>query len=166
MNTKSIQKLAFFLTIIVFSFQSCEKKTKPHKIKAPKQIIDYDYAKKLEVEYKNTRGAIIDKYLDIEDTREFWFDLEELKKYIAYVEQEADSLGYKRLGIRIYNGAYPNEKGFPDPGFSTVFLVPTGIKTKSKASFSPISSTFVIKDNIHEIPAYNYGHAGKPPRDY
>ncbi|TGV01444.1 hypothetical protein [Flavivirga rizhaonensis] len=164
MNTKSIQKLALFVIIMVLSFQSCEEKPKPQKIKPPKQIIDYDYAQKLEEEYKNTRGAIINKYLQIEDTREFWFDLEELKKYIAFVEQEADSLGYKRLGIRIYNGAYPNEKGFPDPGYSTVFIVPTGHKTKSKASFSPISSTFVINDNIHEIPAYNYGHAGKPPK--
>ncbi|GAA3590822.1 hypothetical protein Q4Q39_15605 [Flavivirga amylovorans] len=165
MNTKSIQRLAFFLAIMAFSFQSCEEKPKPPKIKAPKQIIDYEYAKELEDEYKNTRSAIINKHLGIEDTREFWFDLEELKKYIAYVEQEADSLGYTRLGIRIYNGAYPKEKRFHDPGYSTVFLVPTGNKTKSKASFSPISSTFVINDNIHEIPAYNYGHAGKPPKN-
>ncbi|WP_303317904.1 hypothetical protein Q4Q34_18505 [Flavivirga abyssicola] len=165
MNTKSIQKLALFLTIMVLSFQSCEEKSKPQKIKPPKQIIDYEYAQELEEEYENTRGAIINKYLGIEDTREFWFDLEELKKYIAYVEQEADSLGYTRLGIRIYNGAYPKEKRFHDPGYSTVFLVPTGNKIKSnKASFSPISSTFVINDNIHEIPAYNYGHAGKPPK--
>ena len=163
MKTKSFQKLAF-LIIMTLLFQSC--KEKPQKIERPEQAIDYKYADRLEEEYKNTRGAIINKYLEIEDTREFWFELEKLKEYIAYVEQEAETLGYKNLGIRIYNGAYPKDKKFPDPGYSTVFLVPTGNKATSKASFSPISSTFVSDDNINEIPAYNYGHAGKPPRNY
>ncbi|MDD7887308.1 hypothetical protein [Flavivirga sp. 57AJ16] len=163
MKTKPFEKLAFFLIVMTLFFQSCEEK--PQKIEKPEQAIDYEYANRLEEEYKNTRGAIINKYLEIEDTREFWFELEKLKEYIAYVEQEAETLGYKNLGIRIYNGAYPKDKKYPDPGYSTVFLVPTGHKTTSKASFLPISSAFVIEDNIQEIPAYNYGHAGRPPKD-
>ncbi|MDO5981469.1 hypothetical protein [Flavivirga spongiicola] len=163
MKTKSFQKLAFFLTIMTLFFQSC--KEKPQKIEKPEQTIDYKYANHLEEEYKNTRGAIIKKYLEIEDTREFWFELEKLKEYIAYVEQEAETLGYKNLGIRIYNGAYPKDKKYPDPGYSTVFLVPTGNKITSKASFFPISLTVVSDNNIQDIPAYNYGQAGRPPQE-
>lgn len=165
MKTKSIQRLAFFLIIMTLFFQSCEEKPKKQKIKAPKQTIDYKYANSLEEEFKNTRGALINKYLEIEDSREFWFELEKLKEYIAYVEQEAETLGYDNLGIRIYNGAYPKDKKYPQPGYSTVFLVPTGNKTTSKASFLPISTTLVNDDNIQEISAYNYGHAGRPPKE-
>lgn len=164
MKTKSNQKLVVFLTIMTLFFQSCKENIK--KIDPPKQTIDYEYAKGLEQEFKNTRGAIINKYLNLkdEDPREFWFDLKELKKYIKYVEQEAKVLGYKDLGIRIYNGAYPNDEAYPDPGYSTVFLVPTGNRRASKASFLPLT-TVVINDNIQEIPGYNYGQAGRPPKE-
>ncbi len=163
MKTKSIQKLVFFLAIMTLFFQSCKE-----KIEAPQQTIDYKYASSLEDEFIKTRGAIIKKYINLEeeDPREFWFDLEELKKYIAYVEQEAKPLGYRNLGIRIYKGAYPKDEKYPDPGYSTVFLVPTGNRITSKASFSPINSTIIVQnDNIHEIPAYNYGQAGRPPKN-
>ncbi|GAA3629997.1 hypothetical protein [Flavivirga jejuensis] len=163
METKSNQKLAVFLIIMTLIFQSC--KEKPKKIDRPEKSIDYKHAILLEAEFIRTREKIINEYLNIEDTREYWFELEKLKEYIAYVEQEAKTLGYQNLGIRIYKGAYPNDPKYPDPGLSTVFLVPTGNKTTSKASFSPISTTLVINDNIAEIPAYNYGHAGKPPKE-
>ncbi len=153
--------------IMALVLQSCEDKPKPVKIKPPKQVIDYEYADALEEEYKRTRYDTILKYLKIKkDARDFWFDLKELKKYIAYVEQEADSLGYKKLGIRIYNGVYPKNKKFADPGISTVFLVPTGIKRTSKASFLPISTLVNGGANISEIPAYNYGQAGDPPTEH
>ena len=165
MKTKPIQKLAFFLIIMTLFFQSCKEKPKTPKIEAPEQTIDYKYANSLEEEFKNTRGALIKKYLEIEDSREFWFELEKLKEYIAYVEQEAETLGYNNLGIRIYNGAYPKDKKYPHPGYSTVFLVPTGDKITSKASFLPIGTTLVNDENIREIPAYNYGQAGRPPKE-
>ncbi|AUP77599.1 hypothetical protein [Flavivirga eckloniae] len=161
MKTKSNQKLAIILLIMALFFQSCEEKK---KVKPPKQIIDYEYANTLEEEYKKTRSVAIREYLQIDDAREFWFDLKGLKQYIKFVEQEAKELGYENLGIRIYNGAYPKDDRYPDPGYSTVFLVPTGNKTHSKASFLPIT-TAVGDDNITNIPAYNYGHAGRPPKD-
>lgn len=165
MKTKSIQNPVFFLIIMALFFQSCDENAKTRKIKAPKHTIDYKYANSLEEEYKRTREPIINKYLGIKDTREFWFELEKLKEYIAYVEQEGKRLGYENLGVRIYNGVYPKDRAYPDPGYSTVFLVPTGTKSTSKASFSPINTTLVINDNIHDIPAYNYGQAGRPPKE-
>ncbi|MDO5969117.1 hypothetical protein Q4Q35_04785 [Flavivirga aquimarina] len=165
MKTKLHLKSAILLIIIALLFQSCLDKPKTKKIDRPKQAIDYEYANALEEEFKKTRGDTINKYLNIRDTREFWFDLDELKKYIAYVEQEADSLGYKNLGIRIYKGAYPRDKSHPDPGYSTVILVPTGDKITSKGSFLPVNITFSGNNNINKIPAYNFAHAGKPPKE-
>ncbi|MFB9057537.1 hypothetical protein ACFFU9_12380 [Mariniflexile ostreae] len=171
MKTNAIHKISVLVIFTVCLLVSCNNVTKekpseqqkPEKISAPKQTIDYEYASNLEEEYINTRASIINKSLDMEDAREFWFDLDQLKKYIAYVEQEAKSQGYKNLGIRIYNGAYPKEKQYPDPGYSTVFLVPTGTKSISKAGIS--SSSFILSnDNIQSIRAYNYGHAGRPPK--
>ena len=165
MKTKPIQKLAFFLIIMTLFFQSCKEKPITEKIEAPEQTINYKYANSLEEEFKETRDSLINKHFKIKDSREFWFELEELKKYIAYVEQEAETLGYNNLGIRIYKGVYPKDKKYPQPGYSTVFLVPTGDKITSKASFLPILTTFGSNENIREIPAYNYGHAGRPPKE-
>jgi len=50
-----------------------------------------------------------------EDNRSNLFSLEELKEYIAYLENSAGNID----GIRIYSGSYK------DSNFSTVFLAPT-----------------------------------------
>jgi len=180
MKLKTIKNLNVLVFLLTLGFLSCKENTKQNKteeanqesqtakIKRPRQTIDYKYANELEEEYVNTRYAVINEHLKIEkgDTREFWFDLEKLKNYIAYVEQEAEELGYRKLGIRIYNGAYPKDpKGRTntDPGYSTVFLVPTGMKSISKGSFLPLNTT-LVNDNIMEIPGYNYSHGGKPPK--
>jgi len=177
MKSKTIRNLNVLVLLLTLGFLSCKENQKQNekelnqetqttKIKRPQNAIDSKLAKELEKEYVNTRYAVINKYLEIKggDTREFWFDLEELKNYIAYVEQEAKELGYSNLGIRIYNGAYPNDTAYHDPGYSTVILIPTSTKSTSKGSFLPLNTT-LINDNIMEIPGYNYGHGGKPPKD-
>lgn len=178
MKPNILVKPTLMILVLLLSLTSCKgnnntpndrdtpEEEKPKPTKPPKQTIDYEYAKTLEEEFVNTRYEAINKVLNIDDTREFWFDLEELKKYIAYVEYEADRLGYENLGIRIYNGAYPNDKKFPDPGFSTVFLVPTGdIKLKSKGSILTFSMPLSPEsNNITDIQSYNYGQAGRPPK--
>ncbi len=166
MKLNVIKKLTPLVLVFTLLF-SCKNldQRKPKKVKPPKQTINYDYALKLEDEFLNTRDSVINKALGIRDTREFWFDLDELKKYIAYVEYEAHRLGYKDLGIRVYKGAYPRDKSFPDPGYSTVFFVPTGKKAISEGSVLPISTMLGSEDNnIPEIESYNYGQAGKPPK--
>ncbi|GGD11477.1 hypothetical protein [Hyunsoonleella pacifica] len=178
MKPNFLVKPTLILLALAVSFISCKnnnnvpdnndntEQEKPKPTKPPRQTISYKYAKTLEEEFVNTRYKAIKKVLNVDDTREFWFDLEELKKYIAYVEYEADRLGYENLGIRIYNGAYPDDKKFPDPGLSTVFLVPTGDeKPKSKGGILTFSIPLSPEsNNITEIQSYNYGQAGRPPK--
>lgn len=139
---------------------------KPHK---PEQTITYAQAYALEQEYVNTRLKVINAQLGIRDKREFWFSLDSLKAYLEYVEYQAHNLGYTDLGIRVYKGAYPGNAGYHDPGYSTVFFVPTGIKASPvKAGWSQTSlstrdtrADTTDNPNIEEIDPYNFGHGGK-----
>ncbi|KJD33088.1 hypothetical protein PK35_08990 [Tamlana nanhaiensis] len=156
---------AFGISLLFFS---CGTKTSDQKDnnKAPSQSISYEYANELEEEFKTTRAEILNKNLGFEDSREFLFSLDSLKRYIAYFEREAQKKGYNNLGLRVYLGAYPESKKFPDPGRATVFFVPTGNKIRSQGSVAPTVFPMVLaSENISDIPSYNYGQAGRPPEE-
>lgn len=149
---------AIFLSLALFS--SCEETV----IKPPAQTITAEEANRLEETYKQTRAGILNDTLGYEDTREFWFSLDSVKKYIAFVEQEATRMGKTNLGLRIYLGAYPAQGDYPDPGYSTVFIVPTAKNTNTlKRGFFPMEDT---QQNIDSINALNYSQGGKPPKDF
>lgn len=158
-------QLLFFIAslLIVFMFSACEKIIDP-----PQQAISVEEADRLEEEFKATRSAVLDTALGFEDTRDFWFSLDTLKKYISYVEQQGKLRGKKDLGIRIYFAAYPPNGNYPDPGYSTVFLVPTaqerGLSGVQKG-LMPISMDD-LNQNIDSISALNYGGGGIPPNDF
>ncbi len=141
------------------SFSSCEK-----PISAPEQSISIEEAGRLQVEFIETRAAILNDSLGFTDTRDFWFSLDTLKQYINYVEQEAAEMGKTNLGIRVYFAAYPENSEYPQPGRATVFLVPTSLEEDSslKSGFLPIAP---VNQNIDSIQALNYGHGGQPPND-
>ncbi|MEZ4778418.1 MAG: hypothetical protein R2786_03455 [Flavobacteriaceae bacterium] len=153
----------FMVAMIFFSltlFSSCEDVV----VKPPVQTISAEDANRLEETYKQTRATILNDTLGYEDTREFWFPLDSVKKYIAYVEQEAARMGKTDLGLRIYLGAYPAQGNYPDPGYSTVFIAPTAKSTNTlKRGFFPMEDT---QENIDSINALNYSQGGKPPKDY
>jgi len=50
---------------------------------------------------------------------------------LNYAENESKELGYTMDGVRVYLGAYPTEK---EVGYTTMFLVPTGVKNISQGS--------------------------------
>ena len=130
----------------------------------PEQTISTEKARVLERGYKTLRAPIINDSLDIVDTREFWFSLETLEQYFRYVKAEGKRLEKSNLGIRVYLGVYPEEAGYPDPGLTTVFFVPTAEQVGSpfKQGFVPFLPE---NENIEEIEALNFGHGGKPPKD-
>lgn len=172
-KNKTIMKTTFNIIVTVgcfctmFFIKSCISKTSVEKdqLKVPSQAISYSQANILEDEFIKTRANILNDTLGFEDSREFLFSLDSLKQYIAYFEREAKTQGYKDLGIRIYFGAYPESKKYPDPGKATVFLVPTGNKIQSQGSFNPFLAVYETgDDNIESISSLNYGHAGRPPK--
>ncbi|MCB4808261.1 hypothetical protein LG651_08355 [Tamlana sp. 62-3] len=169
MKTKSYFLISTTCACAIFFIASCISNTsniKTDRDKIPSQTISYKEADVLEEEFKKTRAEVLNKHLGFVDAREFLFSLDSLKQYIAFFEREAKKQGYTDLGIRIYFGAYPESKNYPDPGRATVFLMPTGNKVKSQGSAVPFTfSSRIVDDNIEGIPGFNYGHAGKPPRD-
>lgn len=162
MKTLLKSLLSFFIVLILVVISaSCESKVDP-----PKQTISYEMADSLENNFTATRSRVIRQYLGYEDTRDFWFSLDSLKKYIEYVEYEAKKKNLSNLGVRIYFAAYPPSNGGIDSlGYSTVFFAPTAQKETSplKQGFVPFSPT---NENIEGIDALNYGGGGIPPNNY
>lgn len=156
-NRSIFALLTIMLCITVFA--SCDKP------QPPAQVLSVEEANRLEEEFVTTRYRVINEALDITDTRDFWFSLDSLKKYIEYVEFEAKKRGKKDLGIRVYFAAYPENSDYPDPGFSTVFMVPTARDEGSdlKRGFFPVEHH---NHNLDSIPAFNYGGGGIPPNEY
>ncbi len=159
-NRYSRPIIIILLLIIAFLFWTILKggDTSP-----PEQTITFEEAKILEEAYQRSRTPILTEGLGFEDTRDFWFSLETIDQYLRYVKAEGKKLGKTDLGIRIYLGVYPEEGGYPQPGLSTVFFVPTS----STQEGSPIRQGFVpflpTEENIEGIDALNYGTGGIPP---
>lgn len=154
----------FFLFLIglmsVFLFSACEEVIDP-----PQTTISIEEANTLEEEFKSTRARILNDTLGFEDTRDFWFSLDTLKRYIKYVEQQGKKMGKENLGIRIYFAAYPENSSYPTPGYSTVFLVPTAAEEllDIQKGFLPIEQT---NQNIDSLYPLNFGGGGIPPNDF
>lgn len=130
------------------------------KYKKPKKCISVKQARELQEVWCDTRTPEIDKCLGFEDTREFWWSVEELLEYINYVKEESTKQGIDNPGIRIYFGAYPKGKCEMKKGYSTVFLAPTE---------GPNEETLKGGDsanNNYDIDAYNRGGSGRPPKVY
>jgi len=101
------------------------------EVEAPEEIISLDEAKTLCENYENRRIPSIVK-LEMEEnddgekfipTQFVAFNLETLKTYIKYVEQEAQKAKVAPDSLRIYLGNYGKEGR--DPNRNTVFVLPT-----------------------------------------
>lgn len=128
--------------------------------KRPKKCISIKEAKELQKVWCDTRTPEIDKCLGFEDSREFWWSVEELQEYLKYVKKQSKKQGIDDPGIRIYFGAYPKEKCKKDKGYATVFLAPTGAPAGGLGKGGGSAS------NNYEIEAMNFGGSGNPPKDY
>lgn len=175
---KTNRILMIFATVVFFALASCAEKKcdcdqcpsqSQTSSKPPKQAISYKQAKVLEQEYVKTRAIPLNKILNEEgvikgeDVRDVWFDLEVMKQYINYVEAQSKTKGYKGLGLRVYYGAYPKNAEAHDPGYATVFFIPT---YRAKKGMIPVSN-FVQQDstnfNNKDLEGLNFGSNGHPP---
>ena len=127
-SVPAILLCAIFLTI------SCGEKPNVMNENFKEKLID----KKLMTELDNTYAS--NNYLIInsargdgsKDSREYWYSIEDLEGYIAFVKKEAALKNHKVLGMKIKMGQYPINGKF-DPrlnpkyyGYQAVYLVPTG----------------------------------------
>lgn len=138
-----------FTMIILLLFLACnsEKKhtnddDKEHheqkEIKAPDKIISINEAKSAYDNYTNKRVNLIEaSETPLEDGSKFIasrygeYDIETVKNYIAYVEQEAKAAGVKIETLRFYFSTYPDKKEFANkkkikhPRQNSFFILPT-----------------------------------------
>ncbi|WP_224483032.1 hypothetical protein [Robertkochia aurantiaca] len=90
--------------------------------------------------------------------REFWWSLEEIEEYIAYLRKEAGTQGYDNLGLRFYLGKSSADTGKDDV---TLFITGTG-QPNTELQGQPSRED----DNLTSIDAYNVTGTGVPPKDY
>ncbi len=154
-----MKKLAYFIIGLGIGFLACKflfnqsLTNDTMEIIKPKGVITPEEAKELDQNY-NQRHALISKDLGIEDNRSSWYSLKDIQDYLIYAEDQANTLGYKMDGIRIYEGAH-GEKGL-----TTMFLVPTGVPADNmmKNNFLPPTSNDILGGN-----GLNDGGDGHPP---
>ena len=167
--TVTINKLTLGIFFVIIFLIGC----RVGKISAekPEGTITPEQANILEETYKEQRWSIINDNIGYKDTREFVFELNRLKQYIAFVEAEATSMGYSGLGLRVYLGAYP--EGFPDVNNdrveTTVFFIPTAKFGPNEANENFKSNNLQednTDENINGIDGLNYASGGMPPKEY
>ncbi|MCX2681496.1 hypothetical protein OOZ15_16200 [Galbibacter sp. EGI 63066] len=124
---------------------------KPAKCISPKK------AKKLQEKYIKTIEKALKKEFGKEQCRDFWWPLEEIEEYIAYVKSETKDKDYKNLGLRFFLGKYEDDE---NDGSATMFIAPTGTKETA------ISAMKVGTETIEEVDPLNMNQGGWPPKDY
>lgn len=125
----------------------------------PKKCISIEEAREEQDEWVRTRGKDIKECEGFEDTREFWYSLDELQEYLDYVREKSKEQGVKKPGIRFYLGAYPTTKY--KKGYATMFLAPTKEATGETADDAKDS-----EPNNYGIEPMNITHGGNPPIIY
>ena len=125
----------------------------------PAKCISVDTARMYQKKWKETRALEIESGQGYEDTREFWYSLDELQEYLDYVKEESDKQGIKKPGVRIYFAAYP--KSNDKKSLATIFLAPTkGPNGEEDAGIAENNS------NNYNIDPFNVIQGGEPPINY
>ena len=127
-------------------------------------------AKELNQNFVKTKGKALNKIVEKEekhphqkDAVSSWFSLDELKEYIAYVEEQGKEKGIDVNGLRIYFGSYSNnEKDASRKGLSTVFLAPTQAKVGVQQK-DGLKGYAEGGSDIDGIDGMNSGGLGFPP---
>ncbi len=144
------KSIALFLGCTLMLLASCQQKPKQEKtddppqqeerevVKPPKSIISLEESKELYDNYTRNRVECIKTFeMERSDDENFevarWsaYDFDEVKQYIAFVEQEAKKAKVDVSTLRFYFANYPNKEKFPDgkpvvhPRQNSIFIVPT-----------------------------------------
>ncbi len=131
----------FLLGIVIGAFATyffCPRQvgSSPGKIIKPVGLIKQETAKELNTNWTLYRKRAVDSAAEKqgrkEDDRSVWWRLNEIENYLSYSKNQADSLGYEMTGVRIYLGVYGENAGRTKKNLTTMFIVPTGKKSKSE----------------------------------
>lgn len=134
-------KTLTFSAIAVFLAISCQQVIDEEAepiAQSPDILISIENAEDLYQRYGTERVSIIEEAINVDDngepidssdpsfvqtSRSISFDFEQIKNYIAYIEQKADSAKAPLTGLRVYFGQYGSTaKKYPNT--ETVFFNP------------------------------------------
>lgn len=115
----------------------------------PNKCISPQDAEKLFTQWSDTRGEVLKNHLGEHDTCEFTLSISEIREYLDYVESESKDLGISNPGVRLYFGAYNDDKSDK----TTFFLAPTVGEGEDD-------------ENNYKIDAMNNTQGGWPPKKY
>ena len=173
-NSKLMKKLILLLlgfalgAVLTYFFCCKQSETGMENLTPPKGLITPQEAKALDTAYNPRYQLISDSIVTRRggDNRSSWYSLGDMRAYLDYAENEADSLGFTMNGIRVYLGAYPDTNGIP--GYTTMFFVPTGyLKSATNTSDGSLNafSHFMQggKGDITGGSGFNEGGNGHPP---
>jgi hypothetical protein len=163
------------MAIIAFSFTSCKPDGKDpegggqtNEIAAPDQIVSVEQARAMYNNYTERRVPLIQHYEDsinrsrgnnkmqrdnqaqgdsitFDVARFTYYDLETIKQYISYIEQEAQRANVEISSLRLYFSNYPDQEKFESgnpvvhPRQNSLFMIPTIKKGDREYGFSVIS---------------------------
>lgn len=153
----------FILGALAMYFYCCVDIQKT-VIEKPIGLITPTQAKALDANWTKSRKRAVDSAVGRPDNRSSWWSLEDIQNYLAFAENQADSLGYKMNGIRVYLGVYPGNAPNGKADYTTMFMVPTGKKSNTEANFNFLNYFMLAGgSDIQGADGFNGGEPGNPP---
>ena len=147
------QKYLFVFSFLIFGLISCNNKCS-HKEKdvndsRPDQAITYKEMASMFNAYDTGQKKVLDEYRgkltqgkDPVETISHFYDLQDLKQYIAYLEKLSKKKNIELTGIRIFSAAYPKNHIKKElQGRHTLVFMPTAkIDGDREVAYEPLYS--------------------------
>lgn len=134
--------------------------------KTPKDTITVAQATKLSDNWAKYNPTEMDSLIEVEGskkaTRSVWWSIKDVNEYLVYAKAKSDSLGYNMTGIRVYLGNYGKNADTSKKNRNTMFIVPTGVSTISKAS----SINLFLPPSDRDIPTPPLNNGGGSGNGY
>ena len=150
---KPNQKIVLLLLMFSFIFSNCKSDcnhvSKEINNSRPAQAITYNEMASMFNTYDKGQKIVLDKYRakltngkDSIESLSHFYNLEDLKQYIAYLEKLSNDKDIKLTGLRIFSAAYPIDYKQTDlRGRETLIFMPTAkIGNKNNVAFEPLYS--------------------------
>lgn len=154
---KQIVLVLIIANVIVACKKNEESKggdTEKEVVEKPGETITLERAHEMYKAYQDRFNVITEFRQGQEDARYGWHSLDFYKRYIAYLEQEAEKVNIKISGLRLYYVAYPDDEVSNEyRGYQTYIYVPTYLdeKTGKHIAFDPLH----IDENGTPLPIHN-----------
>ena len=119
---------------------------KVENIEEPANIIPINQAKEMYEAYGERVPILKEQFaaqgVEYDPTRYVEYELEDLRHYLNYIENEASKAHVEIENVRIYLGAYPDQSNFdssgeaiPFPRQESIFITPTALNNGEQMAF-------------------------------